>query len=225
MRRLVGLALHDAGHQVTPVATPTAAVAQVRRACYDVIVLDLDPLPDVAWPLADQIRRLQPLAYLIVSSATRRRQADCIAGLERGADAYLPKPFPPEELVIRVAAMLRRSRPAIGPAAPAPDHTQPLRIADLIIDPARHDVRVDDPVQGKLRIDLDRAEFATLLMLARHVGQVLPQHTLVDLALDSSLDAAAVYTRIYRLRKKLPQRPNVPRIETVHRCGYRLTIN
>ncbi len=106
---------------------------------------------------------------LIVSA--RGSTLDRIAGLEDGADDYLPKPFSPAELVLRVKSILRRAAPATGDAATRP----PLTLADLMIDLDRYEVTRD----GR-PIPLTRVEFRLLTTLIEADGRVLTRDQLLD---------------------------------------------
>ena len=145
-----------------------------------------------------------------------------IAGLEDGADDYLPKPFSPAELVLRVKSILRRTGGATtggattDAARPAPN----LRHGDLTIDPARHEVR-----RGSTAIDLTRVEFRLLSAILAADGRVLSRDQLLDAVyghesaeiLDRTIDV-----HIRRLRDKLDDDPESTRyIQTVRGVGYR----
>jgi DNA-binding response OmpR family regulator len=153
-----------------------------------------------------------PILVLSARSST----IDRIAGLEDGADDYLPKPFSPAELVLRVKSILRRAAPA-----ESTDPAQPLlRHGDLTIDPARHEVRRGDQV-----IDLTRVEFRLLSAILGADGRVLSRDRLLDAVYGQ--DAADVLDRtidvhIRRLRDKLDDDPDAPRyVQTVRGVGYR----
>jgi DNA-binding response OmpR family regulator len=152
---------------------------------------------------------------LIVSA--RGSTLDRIAGLEDGADDYLPKPFSPAELVLRVKSILRRS------ATTAPDHQTsrlPLLHADLVIDLDRHEVtRAGEP------IPLTRVEFRLLQTIIEADGRVLTRDQLLDAVYGR--DQADVMDRtvdvhIGRLREKLGDDAEAPRyVATVRGIGYR----
>jgi DNA-binding response OmpR family regulator len=154
----------------------------------------------------------------IIILSARSSTIDRIAGLEDGADDYLPKPFSPAELVLRVKSILRRSDAAQSPEAARSEPI--LRHADLTIDPARHEVRRgDDP------IDLTRVEFKLLSAILAADGRVLSRDQLLDAVygqeasdvLDRTIDV-----HIRRLRDKLDDDPEAPRyVQTVRGVGYR----
>ena len=159
-----------------------------------------------------------PAAPILVLSA-RSSTIDRIAGLEDGADDYLPKPFSPAELVLRVKAILRRSTDAT-PMGAATSQGAILRHADLTLDPERHEVRRGDDV-----IDLTRVEFRLLATILAADGRVLSREQLLDAVygqeateiLDRTIDV-----HIRRLRDKLDDDPDSPRyVQTVRGVGYR----
>jgi two-component system alkaline phosphatase synthesis response regulator PhoP len=143
-----------------------------------------------------------------------------IAGLEDGADDYLPKPFSPAELVLRVKSILRRTATA-RPAAPPAERADAIRHGDLTIDPGRHEVRRDDGTA----IDLTRVEFRLLSAILEADGRVLSRDQLLDAVYGH--EAADVLDRtidvhIRRLRDKLDDDPDAPRyVQTVRGIGYR----
>ena len=149
-----------------------------------------------------------------ISDLTRLRSAvaDRIQGLSEGADDYLAKPFSPAELVVRVRAILRRARPA--------PPRGPLRLADLVIDRERHEVRRHGEA-----VVLTAAELRLLIALAEAEGRVLSRESLLDAlyghdateTIDRTVD---VY--IGRLRDKLGDDSERPRyVATVRGAGYR----
>jgi DNA-binding response OmpR family regulator len=155
-----------------------------------------------------------PILVLSARSST----LDRIAGLEDGADDYLPKPFSPAELVLRVKSILRRTEPsAAGPdraAGPV------IRHADLVVDPARHEVR-----RGETAVDLTPVEFKLLSAILAADGRVLTRDQLLDAVyghessdvLDRTIDV-----HVRRLRDKLDDDPDAPRyVQTVRGVGYR----
>jgi DNA-binding response OmpR family regulator len=156
--------------------------------------------------------------------SARSSTIDRIAGLEDGADDYLPKPFSPAELVLRVKSILRR---ATGGTLPVGSENlgmpgeRVIRHADLTIDPARHEVRRDDGTT----IDLTRVEFRLLSAILGAGGRVLSRDQLLDAVYGH--EAAEVLDRtidvhIRRLRDKLDDDPDAPRyIQTVRGIGYR----
>jgi DNA-binding response OmpR family regulator len=154
---------------------------------------------------------------VIVLSA-RGSVADRIDGLELGADDYLAKPFSPAELVVRIRRLLERA--GNGHSTDELADSQPLRLDDLSIDLARHEVTI----AGK-PINLTLAEFRLLAALVAADGRVLTRDQLMDaihgpdgVVLDRTVDV-----HVGRLRQKLGDDPVAPRyVTTVRGVGYRI---
>ena len=152
---------------------------------------------------------------MLVLSA-RGLTSDRITGLEAGADDYLPKPFSPAELVLRVRRLLERSREAAARPAARP----PLVLGDLVVDRDRFEVRIAGrPVM------LTPTSFRLLVTLLEADGRVISRDGLLDaiygrddeIVLDRTIDA-----HIKRLRTQLGDDAEQPRyIATVRGAGYR----
>jgi DNA-binding response OmpR family regulator len=197
-----------------------SALAAVRAEPPSLVVLDLmlpglDGRAVVRAVRGDDEAAATPI--LIVSA--RGSTLDRIAGLEDGADDYLPKPFSPAELVLRVKSILRRTAPATTDATSRP----PLTLADLTIDLDRYEVtRVGQ------QVPLTRVEFRLLTSLIEAGGRVLTRDQLLDAVYGR--DGADVLDRtvdvhIGRLRDKLGDDADDPRyVATVRGIGYRAAI-
>jgi DNA-binding response OmpR family regulator len=185
----------------------------------DLMLPELDGRAVIRAVRRDEEAARTPILVLSARSST----IDRIAGLEDGADDYLPKPFSPAELVLRVKSILRRAAPT-GDAAPALEKGASagpiIRHGDLTIDPSRHEVRRADRA-----IDLTRVEFRLLSAILGADGRVLSRDQLLDAVYGQ--DAADVLDRtidvhIRRLRDKLDDDPDAPRyVQTVRGVGYR----
>jgi len=210
--QLARMYLEREGYRVASVGDGQAALEAVTRLRPALMVLD------IMLPRLDGLeicRRLRaqddPVSILILTA--RDEDIDKILGLELGADDYLTKPFNPRELVARVKAILRRTDRVASSAA------APLRLADLIIDPARREVWLDEQP-----VNLRHQEFNLLLVMAEHKGQVLSREQLLSLAwgFDYFGQTRTVDVHIGQLRKKLAR--SQVRIETVTSDGYKLVF-
>ena len=158
------------------------------------------------------IRRQQTTAQVpIIIVSARADEVDRVLGLEMGADDYVVKPFSPRELMARVRAVLRRTRPAPG--------TAPLTVGRLSSDPAAHTVTVDDAP-----VSLTRREFDLLRALMEARGRVLSREYLLDhvwgYTAAGEIESRTVDVHVRRLRQKLGAEGQ--RIGTVTGVGYRL---
>jgi DNA-binding response OmpR family regulator len=218
--RLVRTYLERDGFSVVTAGDGPAALEAIETHRPALVVLDL-MLPELdGRAVIRAVRRDDEAARtpILVLSA-RSSTIDRIAGLEDGADDYLPKPFSPAELVLRVKSILRRAVPTAGEALALP--AQPvIRHADLVVDPSRHEVR-----RGDETIDLTRVEFRLLSAILAADGRVLSRDQLLDAVYGQ--DAAEVLDRtidvhIRRLRDKLDDDPDAPRyVQTIRGVGYR----
>jgi DNA-binding response OmpR family regulator len=202
----VATGLRREGMAVDVVFDGADALTYAAATPYDVVVLDRD-IPVVH---GDEVcRRLvadgSESRILMLTAA--RGVADRVQGLGLGADDYLPKPFDFSELVARIRALGRRSRPALPPT---------LVQGDLRLDSARRIA-----TRAQRRLDLSPKEFAVLELLLGAGGAVVSQEEIFESVWDESLDrfSQAVKTTISRLRAKLGE---PPLIETVARSGYRI---
>jgi two-component system, OmpR family, response regulator CpxR len=196
------------GFEVKAVHDGDSGIRHALKGEYELVILD------VMLPGGDGrkvLRRIRLTSQVPVIMLTARGdEADRIAGLERGADDYLPKPFNPRELVARMRAVLRRK------SASAPQEI--FKIGDLQIDcPQRRVVRDGGDVV------LTGAEFDVLVLLVRSAGKVLSREEIAEAALgrpigffDRSID-----NHVSNLRKKLGSHVGeVERIQNVRGAGY-----
>jgi len=207
---LVRVNLDQSGYAVETAASGSEALARLRRAPPDLVVLDL-MLPDVSGTeICRQLRADPDLARLPVIMLTAKSdEVDRVVGLELGADDYVTKPFSPRELVLRVRAVLRRGRPG-EPARGV------LRHGPLQLDPTRHRCHVEGQ-----EVELTAKEFDLLHGLMERPGRVMTRDQLIDAVWgsDVAVTTRTIDTHLKRLREKLG--PAGPLIETVRGVGYR----
>lgn len=209
---LVAYHLAKSGYRVSTAASGPDALEAARRERPALVVLDL-MLPGLSgYDVLEQLRAgdaTKDIAVLMLTA--RREEQDRIRGLSLGADDYLTKPFSPHEMVLRVAAILRR----VGASGASASNR--LVAGPLEIDTAAHVVRVDgEPV------DLTPTEFKLLLTLAERRGRVQGRAHLLQTVWDAAPDiqTRTVDMHVQRLRAKLGVAGDL--VETVRGFGYRL---
>jgi len=214
---IVGRYLERAGYEAAGAADGFEALEQAAAERPDLVVLDL-MLPGIDG--IEVMRRLRelpgpPLAVILLTA--RGEESDRLVGLRQGADDYVVKPFSPAELVARVGAVLRRTRPSESDAEEPPIEVGPLRI-----EPASRRVFLDGA-----EVQLTMREFDLLAFLAAHPGRVYSRDQLMESVWGEPYfeDTSTVTVHIRRLRAKLGDDPSEPRfIETVWGVGYRLRL-
>ncbi len=210
---LVAYHLARAGYRVTTAASGTDALKAVAAEPPDLIVLDLMLPGRSGLELLDELRAREDTREVgIILLTARREEADRIKGLAAGADDYLTTPFSPEELVLRVGAVLRRLR---SPAAPAGGAV--VRLGPIAIDRAALTVTV-----GGEPLELTRIEYKLLLLLAERRGRVQTRPQLLETVWEAQADiqTRTVDMHVQRLRTKLGEAGHL--LETVRGFGYRL---
>ena len=196
-----------AGHGLLVATARDAADARAKLATltFDLIVLDLMMPGESGLDFAARLRRESDVPILMLTA--RGEPEDRIAGLERGADDYLPKPFEPRELLLRIHSILRRA----GRRRPRAE----VRLGGARFDPVRGTLfRNGAPVR------LTEVETALLRALAEHPGRVLSREELTRRT-GAGGGARAVDVQVTRLRRKIEPEPRLPRyLCTVRGKGY-----
>lgn len=180
----------------------------------DIVLLDL-MLPEIdGFELCRLIRERSSVAIIVVSA--RGGERDKVSALNVGADDYMTKPFSIEELLARINATLRRTRPAI--TAVAESGPEVITIADLTIDLTGQQVN-----RGGQAVHLTPTEFALLRELALNRGKLLSHAHLLRRVWGRGYETETEYLRVYirRLRAKL-ETTGAPLIVTQPRAGYRI---
>ena len=210
---LVVYHLAKSGYKVSSASSGPDALASAKRDRPSLIVLDL-MLPGMSgFEVLGKLRQDESTAGIAVLMLTaRKEEPDRIRGLELGADDYLTKPFSPQELVLRVAAILRR-------VAGGGESNDILAIGPIRVDRSAHRVTVND-----LEVELTPTEYKLLMTLAERRGRVQGRAQLLETVWDAAPDiqTRTVDMHVQRLRTKL--HPAGELIETVRGFGYRLKV-
>lgn len=201
-------ALHLAGHATLRASNGDAALEIIRHQRVSLVVLDVN-MPKVSG--FDVLRKLRALkdATPVILLTARDDRNDVIEGFRVGADDYVTKPFGLEELLLRIAAVLRRTTVAT---------TDVLRCAGLTIDRDRHLVTLDDSP-----IELSPTEFRLLEYLLENQGRVMSREQILDAVwgIDFDSSTTVVETFVSYLRRKLgPSGPDY--IKTIRGVGITL---
>lgn len=208
IRDLLSRFLASEGYRVTTANNAADARAKLGGLHFDLLVLDVMMPGESGLELAKSIRENSAVPILMLTA--RHETESRIEGLQAGADDYLPKPFEPRELSLRIASILKRAQPA---AAPPPET---VRFGKFVFHIARGELREGDEV-----IRLTDRERDMLRVLSAAPGE-----TVARLALAGGGDASserAVDVQVNRLRRKIERNPANPLyIQTVRGIGYRL---
>lgn len=208
VRELVGMNLRRAGCAIAEAADGLEGLRKVRELKPDVVVLDVMMPGRDGLQVCEELRMLESTRNVPVIMLTAKGQTeDRIAGLEHGADDYLPKPFSPKELVLRVQALLRRSGP-VG------DGTE-LKVGPFTFDLAA----VKLTVAGE-PMELTLLEFKLLHLLADHEDEVVERDMILRevWGYSETVRTRTLDTHVKRLREKLGEYAEW--VQTARGFGY-----
>jgi len=208
---LLSYHLSNAGYRVATAADGRQGLQMAAESPPALLILDL-MLPDMSgFDVLEELRTEPSTKNTAVLMLTALREdADRIRGLSLGADDYLTKPFNPEEVVLRVGAILRRA------------NNGTVRKDVLTVGPIEIDRRAHRVTVGGTGPDLTATEYRLLLLLADHAGDVLTRSQLLGTIWDAQpgMNTRTVDVHVQRLRTKLG--PAGEMVETVRGFGYRL---
>ena len=206
LRGLLHRYLTSNGYRVTAAADAADARALMKSMAFDLLVLDVMMPGESGMDLTKSLRTHSQVPILMLTA--RGEAEDRIAGREAGADDYLPKPFEPRELLLRVGALLRRAAP------PARSAHAEVRMGDAVYDPERGQLRR----KGK-PVHLTSSEAALLQLFAANAGRSFSRSDLctrLGVTLERSIDV-----QVTRLRRKIEEDPKLPLyLQTVRGVGY-----
>ena len=207
--------LEQEGYEVIACRDGLEALAAVHTEPPDLMLLDI-MLPKIDGKEVCRIVR-KDHSFPIIMLSAKSNEMDKVIGLEVGADDYISKPFGTMELVARIRTALRRTD------SNTKNENEILKCGDLVMDKARHIVRLKDQL-----IDLRPKEYSLLEVLMANRGRVLDRDTLLDKIWgeDEYIEPGTVDVHIRRLRMRLEQDPQRPEyVMTVRGVGYKLADN
>ncbi len=209
IRTLLFRYLSEHGFTVVTARDAAQARAACERLTFDGLVVDIMMPGETGLDFVKKLRQDSTIPVLFLTALGEAD--DRIAGLESGADDYLPKPFEPRELVLRLEAILRRV-PSVKE-----EREMTFSVGGYRYDARRNLLQKDDA-----QIALTEVEGNLLRALARYAGEVVSRDKLAELC-DLKGGGRAIDVQVMRLRRKMEQEPDMKRaLQTVRGQGYLL---
>jgi len=206
IRSLLRTYLGKCGFRVSTVGHANEARKLMETLAFDLLIVDVMMPDETGFEFTKRLREQDDIPVIMLTALSASE--DRIEGLKTGADDYLPKPFEPEELVLRIDAIFRR----VGLTAPA----SKVPFGPYIFDLERHIL-----TKGNERVSLTTGEEVMLNMLAKRGGVAVSRHALSETIKAKS--ERAVDVQMTRLRRKIEDNPSEPQwLLTVRGQGYRL---
>jgi two-component system phosphate regulon response regulator OmpR len=205
IRDLLSRYLFESGIRVTPAPDTASARSAMRGLRFDLVILDVMMPGESGLDLARELKRGSEIPICMLTA--RSEPEDRIEGLEAGVDDYLPKPFEPRELLLRLKNILRRGKTR-------PGNADELRMGDFVFHISRGELK-----KGEETIKLTERERDMLRLFAVRPGIAIARHELAND--DASGSERAVDVQINRLRRKIETDPSNPvYLQTVRSKGY-----
>lgn len=211
IRNLLKQFLTANGFRVTVAGTAEEARRRLHGLDFDLLVLDVMMPGESGVELTRALRQQKevPILMLTALSETENR----IGGLEAGADDYLPKPFDPRELILRVNNILRRGGPQATP-----------KLEQVVFGPYTFQIARRELKRGGQLLKLTDREQEIMAIFAERAGDTIPRHELVG-GSDAGVGERTIDVQINRLRRKIERDPANPVwLQTVRGVGYRLSV-
>jgi two-component system, OmpR family, phosphate regulon response regulator OmpR len=205
IRALLGRFLVSNGFRVTEAADAVAARSFMRGLAFDLVLLDVMMPGECGLTLARDLKATRPVPICMLTALADAE--DRISGLEAGVDDYVPKPFEPRELLLRIKNILRRGQ---SPGAPRDE----IRMGPCVFNVTRGELkREDEPIK------LTERERDLMRLFAQRIGMPVPRHELSSD--DSTGSERAIDVQINRLRRKIEADPANPvYLQTARGKGY-----
>ncbi len=215
LRETVADFLTGEGYAVTEAANVSEARTRIAAAAPDLILLDINMPGGDGLSLAGELRRTISTPIIILSG--KGSMVDRVVGLEVGADDYLAKPFELRELLARIRAVLRRSRPPAPDSGPTPDRY--ARFDAFVFRPARRELKTASGAP----VELTGAEYNLIAAFVERPNRILTRDTIADVTRKDDWEAfdRSIDTLVSRLRRKLGLHTDAAAlIQTVRGEGY-----
>lgn len=210
IRELSGLFLRNEGFEIHEACDGEHALDVLESVKADLVILDV-MMPNMdGWTLCKELRTYYDCPVLMLTA--KGETSDKVKGFDLGTDDYLVKPFQPEELVVRVKALLKRYRISVS---------QKVHAGELTLDQKTYEV-----VCNNKHLNLPLKEFDLLFKLASYPGKTLSREQLVEQiwGYDYEGDERTVDVHIKRLRTRFPKDEYGFKITTVRGLGYRMEL-
>jgi len=207
LRELLRRFLTGEGFRVTTAVDAAEARAKLESFAFDLLVVDVMMPGENGYDLTRSLRQSSRIPILLLTAMAEPQNR--IAGLERGADDYMTKPFEPRELVLRIRNILQRV------PRDEPERTPEIRFGPFVLDLRRRELR-----KATSPVHLTETELALLLALAATPGRAMTREALL-LAAELKGTVRRVDVQMTRLRRKIETDPRFPRhLQTVRGTGY-----
>jgi two-component system phosphate regulon response regulator OmpR len=214
LRELLKTFLSRNAFRVSTAKHAAEARQHLEALDFDLIVLDVMMPGQTGLDFAAELRKTNDVPILMLTAMGEAK--DRIAGLEKGVDDYLGKPFEARELLLRIQSVLRRGRPTAVEGAAADIDRK------VTFGPLQFDLALGELTQKGKRVPLTDAEIALLRALTGQMGEVLSRESLCK-SVGSDVNERAIDVQVTRLRRKIEPDPGFPRyLRTVRGQGYRL---
>ena len=210
IRTLLRQFLTEQGFRVAIAASAAEARRHLEGLDFDLIVLDVMMPGESGVELTEALRQRGEVPILMLTALSEIDSR--LKGLEAGADDYLPKPFDPRELVLRINNILRRGGPSSTP-----------KLEQIVFGPYAFQIARRELKRGGETLRLTEREQEILAIFAARAGETIPRHELVGD--DAEVGERTIDVQINRLRRKIERDPSNPIwLQTVRGVGYRLSV-
>jgi two-component system OmpR family response regulator len=210
IRELLRVLLRNEGYEIYEAEDGLLALSFLETIKVDMVILDI-MMPNMdGWELCRKVRKLYDLPMLMLTAKGETMQK--VKGFEQGTDDYLVKPFEPQELLVRVKAVLKRYRIAVS---------QTVQFGDLFLDRKTFEISI-----GRQILNLPLKEFELLFKLASYPGKTFSREQLIEQiwGYDYIGDERTVDVHVKRIRERFPEDQHSFKISTIRGLGYRLEV-